>query len=318
MVKRRFSWFSKEENAATDTTTSNSSPEAVRNKCSGKNEKSSTVSIKSVREIFTTQLSNESIDESNLHPKDIVKVQFCDKFIQRYIDQCVGNKSGTVTDQEVIVDILKVLKWRKEFGINDFVANDFPIEYLESGLFREARLPNGDILFCLIARKYQRIEEWRDIILKAALWYYEQLETKLDKDTKIIVLFDAQKCGMQLADFSLLFNLLPILLNYYSSLVHKAYWYQMPWFLTAPFSIALSLLPSSLRDRAIMITDGDIFDTLGGTDNVPDFLGGSLETYTPPAPQGLSNVQDVGEANGMRRDSIEKFKKSIEKMHSIV
>lgn len=304
MFTKHFPWFT--------TNSENEDQSPTKNN----NKSYSTVTVKSVRNVFSTQLSNGLIDNSLLHPKDIAKVQSSDKFIQRYIDQFLVKKSGDITDQDVIMEILKMLKWRKEYGVNDFVAKDFAIEVLESGLFREAILPNGDMLFCIIGRKYWRMEEWKEIFIKAIIWYYEQLESKLGEDTKIAILFDAQKCGMQQADFSLL-TLLPIFLNYYSTTIHKAYWYQIPWFLTAPFYIALKFVPSYIQGRNMVVNDGNIFDTLGGTENVPDFLGGSLETYIPRVPGILSNVEDVGKANGIGKQSIEKFKKSIEMMKTV-
>ena len=269
------------------------------------------VSVTSVRNYFISQLDSGVIDSTLFHPKDIEKMMRNDKFIQRYIEEHLLGNEEKITVTEIMNNIGKVLKWRKEFGINDLEPNNFPIEFFHLGMVKQATLSNGDILFCIFGRKYKIIDEWRSVLVKSVLWYYDTLEQSLEKDTKIHVIVDGSNCGMDQADFGMLFHVAPIVLNYYSTVVSRAYWYGIPWILKPGFSILLSLVPKRFKGRNFILDSNNVADLMG-SENIPDFMGGPLNTYFPPIPDGMSDIESVGIANGIKRKNIDEAKRVIE------
>ena len=86
------------------------------------------ITVDSIRSYLITILEDEA-SNIDFHPNDLVKIKMNDYFIHRYIDVYDDhNQEDYVTRRNLIIDeILKVLKWRKEFGVNDLKSSDFPI-----------------------------------------------------------------------------------------------------------------------------------------------------------------------------------------------
>lgn len=268
------------------------------------------VTVSSIRESILYQLKYDK--SMNYHRKDIEKIQSNDRFIQRFIeDAWIGkNFNERITKEEVIGAIFKVLKWRQEFGINDFEPSDFPIEPFKCGLVRQGVLPSGDILFCIIGRKYQKVEDWTDIIISCIIWYYEQLEQTMIPGQKLALFFDITNCGLNQADSRLIFTGAPILINYYPGAISKVYFYQLPWLLKPFLSLFLSLLPPKFKQLVVTLSKKDA-ESILGLENVPDFLGGPVATSDLTLPNGMGNIDSVAASRGIRRGSIGKFRQVI-------
>lgn len=267
------------------------------------------ITISSVRESF---LKLPSDQVATYHPKDLEKIKNDDKFIQRFIDGALFGKSS-VTNEDVTDLITVVLRWRQEFGINDFTASDFPTEFIKSGIFKQATLSNGDILICIIGRRYKKVGEWTDrVLIPGILWYYETiLFPNLKDGCKLHLLIDLSNCGLDQADTTFIFMIAPILINYYPGIVSKVYFHNVPWIFKPFTSLFLSLIPRKFKDIIFVIDKKSRIDMLR-CDNVPDFMDGPLITTGFDMPTGLSDIETVGVKRGFKRANIDKFKRMIQ------
>lgn len=189
-----------------------------------------------------------------------------------------------------------------------FQAKRFSERTIQVWIDKKGVLRSGDILFCIIGRKYQQVNEWTPIIIDSIIWYYEYvLEPTLKDGQKIVMFFDTTNCGWNQTDTRLILNGAPILINYYPGVVSKVYLYHFPWFLKSIFNIFISLLPPKFHSVIYFVDEGNIASVMGGEKYVPDFLGGSLKTNDPKLPDGMSTIEGVGVRCGIKRRNIQKF-----------
>ena len=271
----------------------------------------SSITVDSIRYHLISRIESKN-SNVDFHPNDLEKIKTNDYFINRYIrvfdDRNQENYEKRV---KIIVNaIMKGLKWRNEFGINDIKQSDVPREIFESGLINEGKLPNGDTLLVIIGRKYQICSEWNSVFISAILWYYERLEGEMKCGQKVRILLDCSGCGWKQADFQLLYEAAPIFLKYYLGIISVSYFYEIPGFMKYLFPIFLSVFPNKFRKRAIIIGKDDVSCHLGG-DNVPDILGGPLITTCPKLPDRMSDIEAVGKSRGIKAVNVLKFRQFI-------
>ena len=256
---------------------------------------------------------DNNVEDAEFHIKDIDRIRHSDHFIQRYIDDAnAGNKVGVrICDKQVVDAIIDVLKWRKEFGINDYAPTMFPREFFEAGTLRLGHLVGGDTMFYVVGRKYKKVDGWSDVIIDLLLWKFDEVEISLKEGAKVRFFVDATGCGLSQADTGLLFKGVPILISYYPGAVSKAYFYQVPWLLKPFAQVALSLLPQKFKDLICFVESKTGIAQMG-EENIPDFMGGPVVTENFPIPQGISSVEQVGAARGLNKNNIAKMKKMVE------
>lgn len=247
------------------------------------------------------------------HIRDIDRIKRSDHFIQRYIDDANAcAKVGTrITNEKVVNAIIDVLKWRKEFGINDFTAQMFPKEFFEAGIIKISNLRNGDIMIYVVGRRYKKVDEWSDCIIDLLLWKFDEIESTLPEGAKVSVFVDATGCGLSQADTGLLFKGIPILIGYYPGAVSKAYFYQVPWLLKPFAQMALALLPAKFKELVCFVESKTGIASMG-EENVPDFMGGPVITKDFPIPDNVGTVESAGSARGISKSNIEKMKKMVD------
>lgn len=260
-----------------------------------------------------TSKNSNLTSSGEFHIKDIDRIRRSDHFIQRYIDDANGcTKVGTrITNQQVVDTIIDVLKWRKEFGINDFTAQMFPKEFFQAGIVKTSNLRNGDIMIYVIGRRYKKIDEWSDCIIDLLLWKFDEIECMLPEGAKVRVFVDATGCGLSQADTGLLFKGVPILIGYYPGAVSKAYFYQVPWLLKPFAQMALALLPAKFKELVCFVESKTGIASMG-EENVPDFMGGPVITKDFPIPDNIGTVESAGSVRGISKSNIEKMRKMVD------
>lgn len=168
-------------------------------------------------------------------------------------------------------------------------------------------LASGDILFRIIRRSYQEVNEWTPIIIiESIIWYYEYVLGPTLKDGQKLLCFLIPK-----TDTHLMLNDTPILINYYPGVVSKVYLYHFFWFLKSIFNIFISLLLPKFHGVTYFVYEGNIASAMGGGTYVPDFFGASLTTNDPKPPDGISIVEGVSVRRSIKKENIQKFRTMI-------
>lgn len=270
---------------------------------------SDTASLQGVRTCLLQQMDQ---NVTQYHYRDCERVKWNDRFIMRFIEEASLYAKGILTNQDVVSNVLNVLKWRKEYGVNDFHPKMFPKEYLESGILRQATLSTGDILICFMSRKYSKVDGWSEIVLKMLLWTYEQLEPNLKPDQNVKMFYDLAGCGWAQIDMKFILNGLPIVVNYYATASSVGYYYEIPWFFSTGIKLAMNLLPEAGRDRIKLLTKKNISRILEPQD-VPDIAGGPLITSDLNVPiHEMGTIDTVAEMNNIKKVHADKFKTMLE------
>lgn len=276
--------------------------------------KETPIKISAVRESF---ISKYDANVQTFHTKDVERIENDDKFVQRFIDGALFNDQDASV-QDVIDLAFSVLSWRLEYGINDMTPADFPADIFKCGLLKQTILPNGDIMICIVGRRYKRVSEIMEkAIIPGILWYYEYgIVPYLNLGSKLHILFDATKCGLDQADTVLIFAGVPILTKYYPGIVSKCYVYGLPWILKPFISLFKPVIPKKFADIGYMVNDKNKADILG-SDCIPDILGGNLETTNLNTCENMADLDSCGMRQRIKEHNAQKFKKVISDAYNI-
>lgn len=266
------------------------------------------ITISSVRESFISKYDD---NVHNFHIKDVERIKSDDMFFQRFINGAIFNDPDANV-QNVIDLIFKVLSWRQEYKINDMSPTDLPVEIVKCGLLKQAILPNGDIMICIIARRYRKVDEIMEkAILPGIFWYYEYcIVPNLKPDTRLHILFDGSGCGLNQADTILITAGVPILINYYPGLVSKCYIYNMPWILKPFITLFRPLIPKKFTNIGYIMNDKNMNDFMGSV-GVPDILGGDIVTTDLYISDTMPDFDNCGIWNRIKKQNMEKFRKML-------
>lgn len=249
----------------------------------------------------------------NFHPKDIARIENNDMFIQRFIDGSIFNNPDAGI-KDVIDLMMIILKWRQEYGINDMEAKDFPAVIFNCGIFKQATLPNGDMIFCVCGRKYKKVDELIEkAVLPGICWYFEYgILPNLKEGKKVQIMIDLTGCGLKQADTSIITIGIPLLVNYYPGHFSRIYIYNLPWILEPFVTIGRPFVPARLFNISYIIDKNNMDGIMGSNDCIPDFLGGQLVTYNPQSFEGMTNdIESCGIALRMKKKNVEKIVKVI-------
>lgn len=268
------------------------------------------VTVDAVRALVLMEISE---DRSRFHEKDIEKVKNSDWFIQRFIDD--AETSGKkVLEKNVVEAVINCLIWRNNFGINDFTAAMFPKEFFSSNIFSMAIGSDNKVVLYVRGKRYQKIDGWGDLILQFTCYLLEVEEAKFpDGKIQLSEFIDCTGCGYAQTDMNLTLKALPIALNYYPCLMSKAYIYQLPWLLKPMAQVAMAVLPPKYREMVIFLDPKNINQVFGKS-NLPDYMGGPVETKNIDCPPDASSIEEVGKAMGISEANIKKMRKYHESL----
>ena len=115
--------------------------------------------------------------------RDIDRVKQDDQFLLRFATEKVKDigTSGDVVSVTV-QSVINCLRWRKQLGVNDLKAEDFPEEIYKSGIcsFTEhgGESGHGEVTVFICARRYKKIDGCTDLIIKFVVFCLETIEKR--------------------------------------------------------------------------------------------------------------------------------------------
>lgn len=200
--------------------------------------------------------------------------------------------------------------WRKSYGINDFKSSHFPNEIFKTDIFQIGYSSNGNIICLLNMNKYYKVKNWSDIITKAVVWCFDNVQSKLEDDAKMIGLLDMSGCGYRNIDFDLISKLCPIILNQFPNVVSNVFVIDVPWIAAPLLNGIKAFLPRSSADLLMSVSRRGIRKYLM-EDDLPTKFGGNVEMEIIEVPDDMSTIEEVGRRLNLPNDSIVKFQAMI-------
>lgn len=256
--------------------------------------------IESIRTIILDEINH---NPHLYHENDVVKVKSSDWFIDRFIKEHETDSTMNVSRY-----IIECMKWRKDIGINDVKSSDFPKEFYDTELFRIGHLDDGRIMIYLTCHRFRRLDGFTDLWVDFFLHCYEsQYDTHKD-GTSMVALVDVTGVGLSCVDLPLFFKLMSIVLKYYPSLVSKVYIMDMSWIFKPIAKVIFAALPKKYANMVSFLSR-DEFKSKVGTNKVPDFMGGPIDTYRIEPPENCPTLEQVAGDSGITVAQIKKAKK---------
>ena len=299
----------------------------------------------SVLEVIDSELLNQSDDEfgrsgsntessyecESFHEVDIERMRGSDDLIIRYLLEFFEDHPRELTKEEKILQnvtdiIIDCLKWRKEFGVNDFKDEDFPIEFYESGILVMGQDSDRTIVVYIRGGKYKKISNgWTPIFLKFMVHEAEKVIRQLFGDpmnprnppgNKPGIVVDCTGVGMAQVDMTLLLGMLPIFTKYFPQSFSYIWVHELPWICKPVLKLALQVMPSRHARKLRTIDKKGALNEMG-PEGIPKFMGGK-NPIDPKMeiPETCSNVRDVGSKAGLSEDEIKKMSSHIKAVSS--
>lgn len=273
--------------------------------------------------------NTESSHGSNLsfHELDIERMRGSDDLIIRYIleyfEDHPQNENSSDKEESIIVEkvsetIIDCLKWRKEFGVNDFKDEDFPIEFYTSGIVLLGEDSDETIVVYIRAGKYKKISaNWTPIFLKFMVHESEKTLRQLFGDpmnprnppgNKPAIILDCTGVGMAQVDMTLLLGMLPIFTKYFPQSFSYIWIYELHWLCKPVLNIAMKLIPAR-HARKLKIMDKKSALNEMGPEGIPKFMGGKnpVDPKKLDIPEKCSTVVEIGTKHGLSQDEITKM-----------
>ena len=253
-----------------------------------------------------------SIKIGGIDGRDIERIKNDDWFIERFIQKrrVLGEE---ITIKSVVDPIMKTLKWRQEFGVNDIRTDLIPKEFYDDRNFLIGMI-GDDVITFTREKNRPRISEWNDIIINHIIHSFEYFTNKYHRS--IISVVDCSGIGIMDTDMSLSMRIALILSKNYPSLVKMVYYHNMPSIIVPLYQTFKNLTPKKYRMMISLTNDDNLCEILGGKQNLPPFLGGTLTVTGMPVPSDCRSIEEVGKARNISEASILKMRKFFDSIEN--
>nr|XP_054754809.1 motile sperm domain-containing protein 2-like [Lytechinus pictus] len=198
--------------------------------------------------------------------------------------------------------LTRILKWRKEYGVNDLTFDSFPEDLQQmGGLYSHATDKNGHRILWYRVKHYQKGPENQMWAKKMTVYWLNKLQ-KEDPENRIVVLEDMTGGGVSNMDIDLIRFKIQCFELYFPALVEMLYIYDMPWILNTLWKIVEKILSQQAREHIKFIRGKEV-QTYIAPKSLPAHMGGTDPYEWVYVPED-HEVKDVGEE--MEEDDEEK------------
>ncbi|PIK50395.1 putative motile sperm domain-containing protein 2 [Apostichopus japonicus] len=244
-------------------------------------------------------------------PRDIQRVKKYDKYLYNVLIISKSNVDVAVEKLE------KILKWRKEFEINDLTWDSFNDEFKTVGpLYCRGRdKQNCRILWFRVKHSKKGDPELTRQAKKFIAFWLEKLQWE-DFDNPVVIVQDMTGAGVSNMDLDVIRFLIGALELYFPALCEMLYIYEMPWILNAIWKIIEKLLSEESKAHLKFLKAKDVMSCFEA-DQLPPHMGGT-DTYewSYPPPEQFRDLEDDPEEEEEEEEDEDESEDT--KMHSIL
>jgi len=229
-------------------------------------------------------------DKDSVDQIDIDKLKSRSEMILRFLLEYLEhnkNKKEEEVINKIVGKIIRALKWRKEFGVNEIDPKVvFGKEFCDMTTYYVGK--DGRLYYVSRGRYGSRAGDWLAIMMKATVaimeHYVETFAAKYKRglvDLHPTVISDVRGVGLHQIDIPVIFRFKNIAIHY-PRVITEMWGFGMPWFAHQLTNLFVKSFPKYLAHKFRPVTLDDCIDLMGGIDNVPTDIGGKFEP--PPFP----------------------------------
>ncbi|GAB6022523.1 Motile sperm domain-containing protein 2 [Chamberlinius hualienensis] len=221
--------------------------------------------VEELRQKVTAAVEETGIE--NFDHRDISRMKTDDLWLWRFI---VHQRKDINWAFDMMMECIK---WRKEFGVNDIKAEEFPQFLDEIGaLYVCNKDKDGHRLVIMHVRRYRKEPIIAKMIKRYFIHYMEKLE-KEDAENKITIIFDMQGAGLANVDMDFLFFMFSCFKTYYPSSVALILAFDMPWIFSAMWKIVKSWLSAGAANKIKFVNKKTILEYVDPDQLLNEFGG---------------------------------------------
>ena len=314
---RRASVTSWHSVASTFSTKRRQSSIHVREKCAD-NRKPSLFEVdgKVLKQIRQKLLTIVEQQPTIYHSKDVESIREDDWFLVRFVLAASETSNNKLLVDSIVATIDECLKWRLGIGINDLKDTDIPRElYAMGSVVRGTDVKGNPVLYLRTGRS-RKVTGWTEVSVKFLVYMIESAIKSAGPFRQVGIFIDTSEASVSHVNMPLILRLIPLISKFYPSMAEYIYVYELPWLFSKCCSMAVAMLSDKTR-RLVKMVDKRTFRELAGSDlNIPDYLGGQLETWIPmPAnDKQCVSLEDFARLNSVSEQDIRKGRKEIDKL----
>ncbi|XP_054158338.1 motile sperm domain-containing protein 2-like [Oppia nitens] len=257
--------------------------------------------IDRIRKRFIETVKSDNNSGGDYHSSDLKRVLTDDWTVERYL-------LTTQTEDEAIDGLIRSMRWRKSYGINDFNDQQFPREFwLIGSLVRYCNDLNGRPVVYNRKSRYYKCSDWLNRFVEFTVWQFECADRQAGRGGWGLIL-DSTGAGMSNVDMELTRYLIEVINQYYPRGPRYILAIDLPWHLKATVRLMIGFMSDQLRQIYRSIRSTQLTEYLA-PEWIPIQLGG---TYKWPlvgqsvVPDGVLSMTNGG-GGQFTDDQIKKF-----------
>lgn len=249
--------------------------------------------IQLLRKRFEEELTNNSL---LYHPNDVERVRKEDWQVKRFLDEYEN-------EDQAFNELLKSLKWKKEFGIHERDDQYFPKEFWElNGVEIIGQDNQKRYIQCESYRNQKTFKELKEVVLHFIAHQLERVD-KMAGENGFTLLMDCNGAGVSNVDIELIKFKLSII-NYYPGSLKQMLVADLPWLLNPVMSMIVGLLNAKLKEM-VVYAKGKELSKYMNPDILPKALGGKRDK--PIVPDNLKPLSSMMNKFGLTDKFIDSF-----------
>lgn len=263
--------------------------------------------IEEVRERVLSMIG----DGSEFDARDVNRARHNQWFIQRFV---LDRLQNTYADQEDLIDdaataIIECMRWRKEEGINDLKASDFPREFFSSNTSMIGTDHNGNPLMFTRGKYHTKINEWHELIKMKESFFYEAMDQKLDGRSVGIIL-DLSGCGIRNFDLDYTMHVFELFSKYYPMTCTFLYVNEVSWIMRPGISLLMRIVPKKYQKQVKFTTKKQLHQLIG-QEFLPFYLGGDASVDVV-VPSDCPSLDEVAARHGISGVALEQMRQQLQ------
>jgi len=226
-----------------------------------------------------TCLLKEIIDE--VDDRDVERLKNEDIYVRFFLQ---WNKEMA----DAVKMVVKALKWRKEFGINDFTVQSLGEEQFKKGYFFVlGRALDGSRVLHFKTGQVEKKD--RALNQKMVAFWFERIQ-RAEPGEKITILMDTTGSRLMNADSSFSTFIIDCCASYFPGMMKKIIIYNLPTLLNAFWKLVSKMLSQEQRDATALCSKADLLNHIS-KENLPEEMNGDMKfVYSfPPFPDDLKS-----------------------------
>ena len=250
-------------------------------------------------------------DGSAFDARDVQKAHHNDWFIQRFV---LDRMMNTYSDQEDLIEdaaaaVVECMRWRKEEGINDLKASDFPREFFSSNTTMFGSDHQGNPLMFTRGKYHTKINEWHELIKMKESFFYEVMDQKLEGRSVGLIL-DLNGCGIRNFDLDYTMHVLDLFSKYYPMTCTFLYVNEVSWIMRPGISLLMKIAPKKYQKQVKFTTNKQLHQLIG-KEFLPFYLGGDADLEVV-VPSECPSLDQVAERHGISTAALEAMRQQLD------